>query len=195
MAREKNIRHLVGALDHLGDMQPAPHLVLVGDGELREVVQREAARRANVTWVPYCESTNKLADLYSAADLFVHPGKYETFGLVALEAQACGTPVMAVREGGVEDAIAGETITRIARNGTAAGLAAGIRHFLKRGDDEAQRAARRRRIEQQFSIDGMFERLFSLYAHLIAGRPLEEFPSDIPVPEDHESPRSPLHSR
>ena len=38
-----------------------------------------------------------MASLYRAADLFVHPGVQETFGLVALESQASGTPVVGIK--------------------------------------------------------------------------------------------------
>jgi alpha-1,6-mannosyltransferase len=184
MAREKNIRHLIAALDLLPAGCPPCHLLLVGDGELRDKVEREADQRANLTWLPYCESAQRLADLYSAADLFVHPGKYETFGIVALEAQACGTPVLAVREGGVEDALAGENPPWLARDGTAAGLAAGIERFLRTGDTPEKRRARRARIVRHFSIESTFERMFALYSHLAARRPAAEFSSDHPA--DHE---------
>ena len=46
---------------------------------------------------PYCGDPRRLAQYYRAADLFVHPGVQETFGLVTLEAQACGTPVVGIR--------------------------------------------------------------------------------------------------
>jgi alpha-1,6-mannosyltransferase len=190
MAREKNIRNLVGALDHLPADAPPCRLVLLGDGELHDFVQREAARRPNLTWLPHCESARKLVGYYTAADLFVHPGKSETFGLVALEAQACGTPVLVVREGGVEDAVAGENPPLVARDGSAQGLAAAIDRVVRTGETADNRLARRRRIERQFSIEATFERMFALYSHLIARRPLTEFPADVIV--DHELPRSPL---
>lgn len=193
IAREKNIRSLVAALDHISADAPRHHLVLVGDGELREQIQRDVARRTNLTWLPYCESPQKLAEFYSAADLFVHPGRYETFGLVALEAQACGTPVLVVREGGVEDAVEGEQPPLIARDGSPRGLGHAIDHFLRLGDTPARRAARRRRIERHFSIERTFDRMLSLYDHLIARRPVAEFPA---VPSaDHEVPRPSLHIR
>lgn len=48
----------------------------------------------------------RLAQLYRAADLVVVPSHSETFGLVALEAQACGTPVVAAAVGGLHTAVA-----------------------------------------------------------------------------------------
>jgi len=58
----------------------------------------------------------KLRLYYSAADVFVFPSHYESFGLVALEAMACGTPVVASRVGGIpsfiDDAETGYLITR-----------------------------------------------------------------------------------
>jgi D-inositol-3-phosphate glycosyltransferase len=48
----------------------------------------------------------RLADLYRAADVVVVPSRSESFGLVALEAQACGTPVLAADVGGLRVAVA-----------------------------------------------------------------------------------------
>ena len=193
MAREKNIRNLISSLELLPLHAPPHHLLLVGDGELHDFIAREAAQRCDLTWLPYCESAQRLADLYSAADLFIHAGKYETFGLVALEAQACGTPVLVVREGGVEEAVDGETPPLVARDGTAAGLASAIDRFLRAGDPAARRAARRLRIEQNFSTDATFGRMLALYSHLIARQPLASFPAE--PTELHELPRPSLHAR
>jgi D-inositol-3-phosphate glycosyltransferase len=52
------------------------------------------------------QPTAALADLYRAADLLCVPSYNESFGLVAVEAQACGTPVVAARVGGLVTAVA-----------------------------------------------------------------------------------------
>ena len=49
---------------------------------------------------------DRLRDWYTAADLVAVPSYNESFGLVALEAQACGTPVVAARVGGLSTAVA-----------------------------------------------------------------------------------------
>lgn len=193
IAREKNIRNLVESLDHQPADCPPHHLLLVGDGELHEFIHEQACQRSNLTWLPYCESAHRLADLYSAADLFVHAGKYETFGIVALEAQACGTPVMVVREGGVEDTVVGENPPIVAADGSAPAIAAAIRQFLLRGDSAEKRAARRERIVKHLSIAATFHLLFSLYEHLIAGKPADSF--DPALPDQHELHRSSVPAR
>ena len=58
---------------------------------------------AAVSWIPYCADPGELARYFRAADLFVHPGVQETFGLVALESQACGTPVVGIRGANMMD--------------------------------------------------------------------------------------------
>jgi len=98
LAPEKNVKTLSQAFELLhGNDDGRFHLLIVGDGPLRELVRELADQTGQVTWLPYCADPAELARLYRAADLFVHPSIQETFGLVALESQACGTPVVGIR--------------------------------------------------------------------------------------------------
>ena len=168
LAREKGIKNLIGALDRISPDSPPVHLALVGDGELDDWVHFEANRRPNLTWLPYCESAERLADLYSAADLFVHAGRWETFGIVSLEAQACGTPVLAVRGGGLEESLSCEIEPLLAEAATPEALAAAIDSALRRAPGSlASRVARHQSLATRFSIDRTFEQIFALYQRLI----------------------------
>lgn len=65
--------------------------VVVGDGPQRAALER---RFPDVTFTGYCYG-DELAQWYAKADVFVFPSLTDTFGLVMLEAMACGTPVAA----------------------------------------------------------------------------------------------------
>jgi alpha-1,6-mannosyltransferase len=93
-SKEKNIPVLEQAFARLGR---GHHLLLIGGGEAR--------RDGNVTRVPYCRDNATLASWFAAADAFVHAGTHETFGLVLLEAMACGRPVVAMRAGAVPELV------------------------------------------------------------------------------------------
>jgi alpha-1,6-mannosyltransferase len=97
LAPEKNTETLFASFEMLSKRRPYEfELLVIGDGPQRESLRRLQAQ-GNVKWLQYCTDSSELARFYRAADLFVHPGIQETFGLVALESQACGTPVVGIR--------------------------------------------------------------------------------------------------
>ena len=92
---EKNIGVLHDAFARLGS---GYHLLLVGGGEH----QRPAA---NITVIPYHRDSTELAGVLASADALVHAGTAETFGLVVLEAMACGRPVVGIRANAVAELV------------------------------------------------------------------------------------------
>ena len=111
----KGLDLLVQATSMLSD-QDDTRLVIVGgmperDDELKRL--RSMAADLGVgdrTTFAGAVKQSELPAYYSAADAFVLPSYYESFGLVALEAMACGTPVIAARVGGPKSFItSGET--------------------------------------------------------------------------------------
>jgi glycosyltransferase involved in cell wall biosynthesis len=82
---------------------PGVRLAMVGGGPSNAQLQKHFA--GTPTTFPGYMRGEELVAAYRAADVFLFPSTTETFGLVALEAMACGTPVIAARTGGVLDII------------------------------------------------------------------------------------------
>ncbi|MFD3536359.1 glycosyltransferase [Streptomyces sp. NPDC058664] len=92
---EKRPGTALDALAELRDAGIAAALVVAGDGPLRGALERRAReRRLPVRFLGHVLDREVLADLQAAADVCLAPGPAETFGLSALEALACGTPVV-----------------------------------------------------------------------------------------------------
>lgn len=167
LAQEKNTQTLFAAFRRLAhDFPDRFHLLVVGDGlqraELETLVMLEAPF---VTHLSYCAEAPRLAALYRAADLFVHPGVQETFGLVTLEAQACGTPVIGIH-GSYMDRIIHSDQTLWARENSAAALATAIEE-TSREDLKHSGECVSRLVSAQYSWTQAFTRLFDLYREVI----------------------------
>ena len=160
-AGEKNLPVLLQAFALLG----APyHLLLVGG--------KRAARPApNVTLVPYRTDSVELARWIGSADALVHAGTRETFGLVILEAMACGRPVVAVRAGALPELV-DESVGQLAEPDSARSVAAAIAALYER-DLEAVGAAARERVLRRFTWTRSFQAQTATYENLAeARRPL-----------------------
>lgn len=79
-------------------------LMVVGDGPLRRVLE-EQARGLPVTFTGHVRDRSALAALLREADACLAPGPIETFGLAALEALACGTPVVCHQDSAIPEVV------------------------------------------------------------------------------------------
>jgi len=80
--------------------------IIAGDGELATSLKKQAAdgNLKDLHFLGHLDST-QLRELYSTADVSLVPSRREPFGLVAIEALACGCPVIATNQGGLTDII------------------------------------------------------------------------------------------
>lgn len=139
--------------------------------ELLARLEAAVADRPRVRWINAMLPVAEVVELYSHAAVFVCPSIYEPFGLINLEAMACGTPVVATRVGGIPEVVVdGETGWLVAP-GDEAALAGALRGALA----DPARARRmgeagRRRVEAHFSWDRIAERTLAVYRDAITAR-------------------------
>jgi len=176
----KNLLELIEAVRMLHedpDISRPVLLVCIGEGEYAGKIE-EAAEQPWVRRRPYLSDQAELARWYAGADLFVHAGDKETFGLVSVEAQACGTRVLAVRGGGMDATLEGEEPLIMAQSPAPEDLASALRQvmLLEPELEAGERArARRQRIRRRFSRESSFCKLLGLYRHLASGEPAASF--------------------
>lgn len=151
---EKKLNLLVDAVRLLGKPY---HLLLIGGGA-------DIARQSNITRMPFCRDQRLLARLLSGCDVLVHPGDCETFGLIVLEAMACGLPVVAT--GGAVTELVDARNGLLVRPDSAASLAEGIAAIYQR-DLNTLGLASRRRARQHYDWNRVTPQLLRRYAALL----------------------------
>ncbi len=168
-AEEKNLPVLLQAFARLGEPY---HLLLIGGA-------RSARPAANVTMLPYRGDSRELAQWIASADALVHAGTKETFGLVTLEAMACGRPVVVARAGAFPEFV-DESIGTLAEPNSAPGMAEAIAALYER-DLDAVGAAARARVLRHFTWSRAFHTQLAAYASLLGARRLPV--TDTPILE------------
>jgi alpha-1,6-mannosyltransferase len=159
---EKNIPVLTEAFRRLGERY---HLLLIGGDQ--------AGREGNVTRIPYCRDNRQLAGYLASVDAFVHAGKHETFGLVVLEAMACGRPVVGMRAGAIPELV-DDSVGLLAEPHEdpeiAAATLAGAIDALYERDLDALGAAARRHVENNYSWTRALQGLMARYQAAVSAR-------------------------
>lgn len=163
---EKKLPLLIEAVRKLG--RPY-HLVLIGGGAA-------LPRYPQISFIPFKRDQRALARLLASCDVLVHPGDCETFGLIALEAMACGLPVVASNGGGVAELVDSSTGILVRPDSVASlceGIEAIYRHDLARLGENAWRKAR-----EQHDWNLIVPQLLNRYSSLLATRQRAEMEAE-----------------
>ena len=136
-------------------------MIMVGDGPDRPLVRRRAEELGVPGRVSFLGQHTSVEDLLVHGDLFLLPSKTESFGLAALEAMACGTPVVASRAGGLPELVADGESGLLYEPGDVEGMADGALGILASPELWGRMSECGRRIaETRFSapaVIGMYE--------------------------------------
>lgn len=185
MVPRKGHDMLIKAMPAVRALHPNARLVVVGDGPMRDELERLAADlpRGAVTFTGRISDDERAAH-FAAADVFAHPNRArmmgfeeEGFGVVFLEAAACGLPIVAGDSGGSPEAIAdGQTGILVDGQELQTIVSALDQLLSEPGLADRMGTAGRAFVERNFDPDEIAARFREDLAAIVAGQPpLTEF--------------------
>jgi N-acetyl-alpha-D-glucosaminyl L-malate synthase BshA len=163
----KRVRDVVRVFTRIRRAMPAT-LLMVGDGPDRADAEQEAEELAVANDVRFLGRLDSVARLLQATDLFLLPSQTESFGLAALEAMACGAPVVASRAGGLPEVIQDEVTGILEPPGSVEAMGRRAIELLR---DPARYAAMREAAiarAREFSADRIVPQYEALYQEVLA---------------------------
>jgi N-acetyl-alpha-D-glucosaminyl L-malate synthase BshA len=151
---------------------PQALLVLIGDGPERSRVETLLRELGLGEAACFLGKQLAFAEVVAQADVFLMPSAIESFGLAALEALACGVPVVASRTGGVPEVIADGEVGYLCPVGDVAAMAQAVIALL---DDQVRHDrmahAARARVEELFRREPTVTRYEQCYQRLLRAQP------------------------
>lgn len=161
--RRKGFPELIDALKFLKRSNVNLHCLVFGSGGFEIDVNELPPIHLTGHLTP-----SQLAEVYSASDLFVIPSLYEAFGLTAIEAMACGTPVIGFNTGGIPDSVVEGVSGWLVQTGNSVELAQKIADLSSQPEYVASigRSACEF-VKTKFSKDIEFEAYKALYSSII----------------------------
>jgi len=164
----------IEAFGQIARENPRIRLLMIGTGELADEVKRtisELNLDDKITLLPW-QPVNQLAPIFSAADVFIHPsqpyqGWEEQFGLLILQAQACGAPVIATSIGSLEESVLDQKTGILVEPGNVEQIAEAMKKLAIDHDLRKKMGlAARNYIVSHFSNQSVAERLDNFFENL-----------------------------
>jgi L-malate glycosyltransferase len=143
-------------------------LLLVGDGPERAAAQAVAEELAIADRILFLGKQTSVIELLSCTDLFLLPSESESFGLVALEAMACGVPVVATAVGGVPEVVEHGRSGYLAPVGATEEMAAAGIELLTDAERWGAASSAAREAAETFSTARIIPQYEQLYREILA---------------------------
>jgi L-malate glycosyltransferase len=164
----KRVEDVVGAFARIAGALPA-RLVMVGDGPDRPRAQQRAEELGVADRALFLGKHAAVEELLSCADLFLLPSESESFGLAALEAMACGVPVVAAAVGGVPEVVTPESGALLPVGDVVGMGEAGIELLSEKPRWKAASEAARAVAVERFSVDRVVPAYEAWYRRILEG--------------------------
>jgi glycosyltransferase involved in cell wall biosynthesis len=165
LSPEKGVEVLLAAWARLGGHPP---LKIIGDGPLAGQVQEAARRVPGVEWLGRQPPRRVMEVLGDAAFLVAPSLCYETFGRTIIEAFARGAPVLASRQGAMEELVDHGRTGLLFEPGSPADLAEQVRRLLAGTSLAPMRRAARAEYERHYTAEANYEALLAIYRGALA---------------------------
>jgi len=142
-------------------------LLMIGDGPDRETAERLADERGLKDRVIFVGSDQDVEDLLPLLDLFLLPSEQESFGLAALEAMACGVPVIASNVGGLPELITHNVSGYLFPMGEYDAMGDAAETLLRDKEVHKRLSVGARKRAEQFSQSKIIDRYENLYRRVL----------------------------
>ena len=169
LSRQKGIFDLVEAC--VRGLITSPVVLVTGAAdtpELREEFSSIIGKADNILWIDRMLDFDTLRALYTHASVFLCPSRYEPFGIINLEAMACGAPVVASRVGGIPEVVTHGENGLLFEPGDLSAMSSAIASVM---DDSSLRKrlvdAGRRTVEERFSWSAIARKTMDFYRKVI----------------------------
>jgi glycosyltransferase involved in cell wall biosynthesis len=161
----KGVRYLIQAMQLIHESHPETKLILVGDGEERDYLEDLTDHLGIRECVDFVGEVphERIIDYLDHADVFVLSSLSESFGIVLLEAMACGLPIVATRVGGIPEIIEDGVNGYLVNPGDYQELSERIQLLLRDEASTAEMSKNNRQKATGYSWEQVVNKLEKLY--------------------------------
>jgi glycosyltransferase involved in cell wall biosynthesis len=171
LSQQKNHALLINAFAQAAESCDRLHLVLVGDGELRALLENQAADLGISERVHFTGVRRDVPNVLGACDIFAMSSNWEGNPLSVMEAMAAGLPVISTAVGGVPELVEDGVTGILVRPNDPVDFTASIKRLAANGALRQRMAAEsRRKALEEFSLDRMTRSYADLYSRLLTDR-------------------------
>lgn len=165
-ASYKNHELLIDTFNILCKSYTNIKLVLVGQGELLNVIQDKVIKSGIADKVEFIETSDNIPELLSNSDIFVFSSKYEGFGLVIAEAMACELPIVSTKVGGVVEMVKDGINGFLVDGNDTEAFANAVAQILENSKLRKKMSRESSKIASQFDLKNTVNEYEKLYSNL-----------------------------